>query len=128
MPGAYEEYVTAVSLNAAVDYSQSTDAGAVGLNRFVTVAGQEPGYFTRAGAASYPLVCGVLASKPAVDQPGRIAIAGIIPLELGATLAANVTVTSGAEGRAVAAGANPVKAIILAGGDAGAIVPALLLI
>lgn len=127
MAGAYEEAVLPLSLNAAVDYSETVEGGAVGYARFVTVAGQAPGDFVRASNANYPLIVGVLSTKPPLGQPGRIANKGIIPVELGATLAANVTVTSGADGRAVASAANPAAAILLEGGAAGTIVSALLL-
>jgi len=126
MAGAYEEAVLPISLNAAADYSESTEGGAVCYARFVTVADQDAGEFARASNAAYDQIVGVLSTKPAQGQPGRIANKGIIPLELGATLAAGATVTSGADGRAVASGANAVAAVLLAGGVAGNIVPALL--
>lgn len=126
MAGAYEEAVLPISLNAAVDYSQTVPAGAVGYARFVTVAGQTAGNFIRAAAANYTQIVGVLSTKPGLNQPGRIANKGIIPVELGAQLAAGATVTSGGDGRAVASAANPVAAILLEGGAAGTIVSALL--
>jgi hypothetical protein len=126
MAGAYEEAVLPISLNAAADYSQPTPESAVGLNRFVTVAGQAAGEFVRASNAAYDQIVGVLLTKPPEGQPGRIGNKGIVPVELGATLAAGALVTSGADGRAVASASNSPAAILLEGGDEGTIVAALL--
>jgi hypothetical protein len=126
MAGAYEEAVLPISLNAAEDYSQPTDDSPRGLNRFATIAGQAPGEFIRASNANYGQIVGVLLTKPPEGQPGRIGNKGIVPVELGATLAAGALVTSGADGRAVASASNPAAAALLEGGDEGTIVAALL--
>lgn len=124
MAGAYEENVSPISLNATVDYSGRVEGGAVGLYRFVVGDPTVENGFKRSGAAG--LTLGVLTTKPPKGQPGRIANRGIVPIELGATLAAGAEVASGADGRAVAAGSNPSRGYLLGGGAAGTIVSVLL--
>lgn len=123
---AYEEAVHPLSLNAAADYSQPTDESVKAVNRFATVAGQVAGEFAR--CADNGISVGVLTSKPMKGSPGRIAMGGVAPIELGATLAAGVTVASDSQGRAKAVGANPAAAIILEGGVAGDVVPAIVIV
>lgn len=122
MPGAYEEAVTAVSLNAAADHSGEND----GLYRFVIASTTVDGEFVLAGAAARAV--GVLLSKPPEGQPGRIGVGGIVPIELGGSVTRGGEISSGADGVGIAqSSTNPSRAIALASGSLGEIIPALLL-
>lgn len=119
---AYEEAVHAISLNANADLS-----GDDGLNRFVKVV-NDGGEGKIALAGDGERAIGVLLTKPPEDQPGRVAIGGIVPLELGGTVVAGGEISSGADGKGVAqSSTNPSYALALASGDAGDIIAVLLL-
>lgn len=122
--GAYEEHLQVISLNATEDYSEPTEAGKVCLNRFVVIATTSNDEFTRAGNNAD--VIGVLTTKPGLGSPGRIGISGIVPVELGADLAAGAPVASDADGRAKAAASNPRGGRLLQAGLTGEIVACLL--
>lgn len=117
----YEEYVTAVSLNAAADLSVT------GINRFVKVENDDgEGKINLAGAAERCV--GVLLNKPEADSPGRVGIAGIVPILLGGNVTAGGEVSSGANGVGVAqASTNPSYGVALSSGVSGDIIPLLLL-
>jgi hypothetical protein len=124
--GAYEEHLQVISLNASEDYSEPTNTSAdkVGLNRFVIIDPANNDQFTRSGNNGE--VIGVLTTRPGVGSPGRIGISGIVPVELGADLAAGAAVASDADGRAKAAGSSPRGGRLLQAGVAGEIVACLL--
>jgi hypothetical protein len=119
--GAYEEAVQAISLDAVADHSGDN----AGINRFVIVATTADNSFSLAGANAR--VDGVLLTKPAAGQPGRIGISGIVPVELSGTVTRSGLAKAAADGKAAAHDStNPVAGVFLASGVAGDIVPVLL--
>lgn len=120
----YEEAVLPISLNANVDLS---DTGTPGLYRFVKVVNDGgEGKIDLAGAAERAI--GVLLDKPIADQPGRVGVGGIVPIELGGSVTAGGEVSSGAAGLGVAqASTNPSYGVALSTGVLGDIIPLLLL-
>lgn len=119
----YEEYVTAVSIDSNADFSGDNP----GYRRFVTltrVNGKAKLDLAGANARSP----GVLLSKPIVDQPGRVGIAGIVPVEAGVGgIQAGQEVSVGAAGTGVAQSAsNPSRGSALEDALEGEIFPLLL--
>lgn len=120
MTQAYEEAVKPISLVAGADYSDGS-----GLYRFVkmgAVSGYPEGEFNLCGAAERP--SGVMTDKPQQGQPSRIAIAGVVPIILGDTVAKGGEISSGALGVGIPqASTNPSFGVAVWGGVAGDIVP-----
>lgn len=118
---AYEEAVQAVSFDANVDLSET------GLSRFVKLV-NDGGVAKIALADTGGEADGVLLTKPIEDQPGRVGVSGIVPVEAGGAITAGAKVEVGAGGTAVtAAGSEPVAGKALAtAAAAGEIIPVLL--
>jgi hypothetical protein len=119
----YEEYVTAVSIDSNFDASGDN----AGYRRFVGVTNVSgKGKIDLAGAAARAV--GVLLSKPVVDQPGRVGINGIVPVEAGVGgIVAGGEVSVGAGGLGIAQSAsNPSRGTALESAAEGEIFPCLL--
>ena len=130
---SYEESLSRITLNADASLAVFTGvAGTPGsvspsygkMYRFVKVTGaHQVGQAT----AAVDVVVGVLQNKPQVaGQAGTIALRGVSNVMSGTALAAGITVTTDATGRAVAGAANVLGVTIGAATAADQAVPVLL--
>lgn len=106
----FEESVEVVSIVGSVEIT------AENCSRFVTLT--TDGEFALAGAGVNAY--GVITTSQPADAAGRVAFAGIVPVEAGETIAVGDPIATGADGVAAVAGSgDPVMGIARTAGGAG---------
>lgn len=117
----FEESVEVVSLPSAADMSNT--ATVPGANRFVTLNSSGEAAIAGANAVAF----GVMTTNQPQGAAGRVAINGIVPVLLSATVATGAALGAGANGTGTGA-ATTKLGIAVIGGVSGNVVPVKLVI
>jgi len=117
MARAFYECIQAISVVAGANFSTT------GQYRLAIVGSDEKLELAGVNARAV----GVILDNPEEDRVARLGIAGVVPVELGATVAAGALLKASTNGVAITRDStNPIIGTALEGGDAGEVIAVLL--